>query len=42
MRSQNGQTHFKHLATFAIRFLSGSDHFGTLCIESLIDIKDYR
>ena len=28
--SQNGQTHFKNLAAFAI-----SDHFGTLCTKGL-------
>ena len=37
MRSQNGQTRFKCLATFGATFLSASDHFGTLCIERLIE-----
>ena len=30
--SQNGQTHFKNLAAFAIL----SDHFGALCIKGLM------
>ena len=34
--TQNGQTHFENLAAFAARFLSVSDHFGTLCIQGLI------
>ena len=40
--SQNGQTHFKNLAANAARFLSVSDHFGTLCIKRVnycVDLK---
>ena len=33
--SQNGQTHFKNLASFAARFLKCAYHFGTLWIKGL-------
>ena len=34
--SQNGQTHFKNLAAFVVRFLKCvCDHFGTLCMKGL-------
>ena len=38
--SENGQTHFKNLATNAARLLSVSDQFGTLCIKGLITLLD--
>ena len=38
MRSQNGQTHFKNLASFAVRFLKG---IWTLRIKGLIHYKDF-
>ena len=35
MKSQNGQTYFKNLATFALQdFQSMSDHFGTFRVYS--------
>ena len=33
--SQNGQTHFQTLAANTARFISVSDHFGTLRIKGL-------
>ena len=40
--SQNGQTYFKNLATFAARFLKLSDHFETLCIKGLPETGYYQ
>ena len=39
---QNGQTHFKNLAAFAASFLSVFDHFGTLYIKGLMNIRYYH
>ena len=37
--SQNGQTHFKNIASDAARFLKCVWHFGKLCIKGLRQVK---